>query len=75
MATAIPPSDIMLAVRFCSDMGINDNRIATGNVRMAISAERKCSRNTMMMSETTIISSVRVCFNVSMAWLISSERS
>ena len=61
MATAMPPSDMMFAVRCCSNIGMNARSTPTGSVRIGMSALRAWSRKTKMMTLTTIISSMSVC--------------
>ena len=60
IATAIPPSDMILAVRCCAFIGMNASRTPRGSVRIGMIALRTWSRNRKMMAATTIISSISV---------------
>ncbi len=75
IATAMPPSDMMFAVRCCSTIGMNASKTPSGSVRIGISALRTCSRNTKITTLTTTISSISVWRSVCTASSISSERS
>ena len=75
MAMAIPPSDMMLEVTPTSFMVMKAMRTETGRVRTMTRALWKWRRKRRMTSETTTDSSTRLCFRVSMARLMRSERS
>jgi hypothetical protein len=75
IATAMPPSDMMLAVSPCPSIGMNDRSTATGSVTMGTSALRAWSRNRKMTRLTTIISSISVRRSVPIESRISPERS
>ena len=60
MATAMPPSDMMLAVSPWKNIGMNASSTPIGRVRIGTSALRTWSRNRKMMRLTTIISSISV---------------
>ncbi len=75
MAMAIPASDMMLAVTPIIRKGMNEIRTARGMVMMGMTALGKCQRNRSTTSETVIITSTMVHFRLSIARLISSDRS
>ena len=75
MAMAMPPRLMMLEPSPSSLMQTKAISTPTGSMRMATSALRTCSRNTMQTSATMTLSSISVRLSVSMARLIRSERS
>ncbi|OIQ71194.1 hypothetical protein GALL_471910 [mine drainage metagenome] len=75
MAMAMPPRLMIFAPRPSSFIVPNAIRMPTGNMMIATSALRKCSRKTTQTSATMILSSNRVCLSVSMAALMTFERS
>jgi len=75
MAIAIPPRLMMLEFIPSARMAMKAISTPMGNITMATSALRTCIRNTMHTSATMTLSSSSVCFKVSMARLIKSERS
>ena len=74
MAMAMPPRLMMLELMPSACMAMNAISTPIGSVMMATSAERTC-RKTMQTRATMMLSSISVRFSVSMARLISSERS
>ena len=56
-------------------IGMNARATETGMVRIGTMADGTCQRKNRMTSETMIISTSSSCLSVSMARLISSERS
>ena len=56
-------------------MGMKEITMAMGIVKIGIIALGKCQRKIRMTIETMIISSISVCFRLSMERRISSERS
>src|SRR5262247_2656029 len=75
IATAMPPSDMMLAVTRIMSMGMNERIIAMGMVMMGIRALGICQRKMRITTLTITISSVSVCRSVSIARTMRSERS
>ncbi len=75
MASASPPSDMMLEETRRRTIGKKEMTIATGSTVIGTREERKWKRKTMMTSATTIISSINVWRSVSIARWISSLRS
>ena len=75
MATAIPPRDMMFAVSPMARMGMNESTTAIGMVKIGMMALGMCQRNTRMTRLTMRSSSQSVWVRVSIARLISSERS
>ena len=75
MATAIPPSDMMLALIPKSFIGMNARITAAGIVMIGMIALGMCQRKMRMISETMIISISSSCFSVWIDCSISSERS
>jgi hypothetical protein len=75
IAIAMPPRLMMLEPIPSSFIAPNAISTPTGSIRMATSALRTCSRNTMQTSATTMLSSSSVCRSVSIAALIRLERS
>jgi hypothetical protein len=75
IAMAIPPRDMMLEVTPINFMVMKAISTEIGRVSTITRALWKCSRKTRMTSETTTDSSIRLCFKVSMARSIRSERS
>ena len=67
IAIAMPPRLMMLEPSPNSFIAPNAISTPTGSIRMATSALRTCSRNTMHTSATTTLSSNSVCLSVSMA--------
>ena len=75
IATAIPPSDMMFAVRCWNAIGRNASTTPSGRVRIGTIALRTWSRNTKMISATTTISSISVVRRVAIDDRIRPERS
>ena len=75
MAIAIPPSDMMFDDRPSMRMGMKAITMEIGMVNTGMMALGKCHRKIMITMETTIISSSRVCFRLSMERRINSDRS
>ena len=75
MAMAIPPSDMIFAVRCIAAKGMNDNKIAVGNMMIATNALRKCQRKRMQTRLTMMLSSISFSRSVSMERRINCERS
>ena len=75
MAMAMPPSDMMFDVSPMAFIGMKLMMTATGMVIIGITALGTCQRNTRITSETTISSSMSVCFRLSIERRISSLRS
>ena len=76
IAIAMPPSDMMFAVRCCAAIGMNASSTAIGSVRIGISALRTCSRKTKMTSaDDDHLLDQRVPQRVRSTRSISSERS
>ena len=82
------PVGVLMAFIAMYALGIGSNIMSLGGIAIAVgamidaaivmiatSAERACSRKMMHTSATTMLSSIRVDFNVSIARWISSERS
>ena len=67
IAIAMPPRLMMFEPMPSVFMAANAIRMPTGNMMIATSALRTCSRNTMQTSATMMLSSVRVRFSVSIA--------
>ena len=75
MDMAIPARLIRLAFCPIPYSGMKASATEMGMVRMGTMADGMCHRKIRMMSETTIISSISLCFTVSMALWISVDRS
>ena len=75
MAMAIPPRLMMFALMPSLYMAVKLIKIPTGSVKIETKALRKWRRKTMHTRATTIISSVSFRFRVSIAFVISVERS
>ena len=75
IAMAMPPRLMMLEPSPNNFIAPNAISMPTGSIRIATSALRKCSRNTMQTSATIMLSSNSVCLSVSIAALIRLERS
>jgi len=75
IAMAIPPSDMMLALRPCICITTNAIRMPTGSDRIITSEERKWNRNRKQTSTTTRNSSTSLDLSVSTERSISAERS
>src|SRR2546422_2594908 len=75
IATAMPPSDMMFAVRPIRAIGIKASTTAIGSVRIGISALRKWNKKKTMTRLTISISCSSSCQSVCTARWISSERS
>ena len=67
MEMAMPASDMRLALRPISFMGMKASATDTGMVTMGTMDEGKCQRKMRMISETMMISSISLSFTVSMA--------
>ena len=63
-ATMIPPMDMMFMPMPMKYIGIKAMRIASGSVMIGIKADRRCNRNPMISTPTTISSSTRFSFAV-----------
>ena len=74
-AIAMPPRLMMLEPSPRSFMAAKLIRMPTGSIRMATSALRRWSRNTMQTRATIALSSRSVPLSVSIAASISCERS
>ena len=75
IAIAMPPRLMMFEPMPSAFIAANAIRTPTGSIRIATSALRTCSRNTMHTSATIRLSSISVVFRVAIAALISAERS
>jgi hypothetical protein len=75
MEMAIPASDIRFAFSPIAYMGMKASATLMGMVRMGTMALGTCQRKTRMTMQTMTISSTSLCFTVSMARPISTERS
>ena len=75
MAMAMPPSDMMFAVRCIAANGMNESSTAVGSMMMATSALRRCQRKTTQTRLTMMLSSISFPRSVSMERRISCERS
>ena len=75
MAIAMPPSDMMLALRPCRYMTMMAISTASGRVSTATSAERRCSRKRAQTRATTAISSSSFSCSVSIERSINDVRS
>ena len=75
MAIAMPPSDMMLALRPWKCMIRNAARMPSGRVTMITTLERKWNRKAAQTSATTMISSTSLPRRLSTARWISPERS
>ncbi len=75
MEMAMPARLMRLAFWPMPYMGMKARATDTGMVMMGTMADGTCHKKMRMMIETTIISSMSLCFTVLMALWISSERS
>ena len=75
IATAMPPSDMMLAVSPSARMGMKASSTAIGMVKIGMSALGRCQRKRRMTPLTMRSSSTSVWRRVSMARSMSVERS
>ncbi len=75
IANAMPPRDMMFEVTPSQYMGMNDTTTAIGKARIAMSADRKWNRKTMITRLTMTASSRRSRCRVLMDASIRSERS
>ena len=75
IAIAMPPRDMMSAPTPTQRMAMNAIRMPIGSVRIATSADRACSRNTMQTRATTTLSSRSLPRRFSIARSIRSLRS
>ncbi|MCY1236986.1 hypothetical protein D9M72_496660 [compost metagenome] len=75
MAIAMPPRLMMLAPMPSARIAMKEIRMPMGSMMMAASALLTCRRKAIVTSATMIDSSTSVPLSVSIAALISSERS
>ena len=75
MAMAIPPRDMMLALRPCRYMTMKAARIPTGRLITATSDERTCTRKATHTSATSSSSSASFSHRLRTARSIRPERS
>ena len=75
MATASPPSDMMLAVMPDIWMGMKANTIVIGMVMIGMIALGKCHRKIRITRLTMMSSSISVCLRLSIERSMRSERS
>ena len=75
MAIAMPPRLMMLELMPSRRMAMKAIKMPTGSIKMATNALRTCIRNTTQTTATISDSSISVRLSVSMARLMSSERS
>ena len=75
MATAMPPSDMMLAVMPDICIGMKARITVIGIVMIGMMALGKCHRKIRITRLTMISSSISVCFRLSTERSIRSERS
>jgi hypothetical protein len=75
IAMAIPPNDMILELMPWRYITVNEIRIAMGKMMIATSALRKCSKNAMQTSATTMLSSTSFRSSVATARSINAVRS
>ena len=75
IATAMPPSDMMLAVMPESCMGMNARITVSGIAVIGMMALGKCHKKIKITRLTMTSSSMSVCFRLSTERSIRSERS